>query len=270
MNLPKKRATHGAPAFLAAAAIVLFNSNAGLQAAPNWLQSERTQTQLLELYTSEGCSSCPPADKFVSKLKNDKRLWRDVVPVVFHVDYWDRLGWKDRFASSTYTARQHANVRAQGGSRVYTPEFFINGREWKGFFTRRNVPRSEARQVGILKAAQGADDNWRVTFKPTDKRISGWTVSAARLGTGLESAITSGENRGRTLLHDFTVLSFAQSEMKKEAGEFVATIPLSPDQIEPNAKRAIAVWVSPAGQLTPTKSLGGWIDAPSAARTHRE
>lgn len=253
---------------MAVAVLALFSAEA--EAAPNWFQSERTQTQLLELYTSEGCSSCPPADKFVSKLKNDKRLWKDVVPVVFHVEYWDRLGWKDRFASSKYTARQHAHVSAQGGSRVYTPEFFINGKEWKGFFTRRDVPKGEAKQVGILKAAQGAGDNWRITFRPADKKISDWTVCAARLGAGLESEVKSGENRGRNLRHDFTVLSFAQSGMKKESGEFVTTIQLPPDQTKSNERRAIAVWVSPAGQLTPTQALGGWIDDPAKAATGRE
>ena len=240
------------------------------QAAPNWFQSGRTQVQLLELYTSEGCSSCPRADKFVSKLKQDQRLWTDIVPVVFHVDYWDRLGWKDPFASSKHTARQHAHVNALGGARVYTPEFFINGKEWKGFFTRRDVPESKAKQVGILKAVQGVDASWRVTFKPTDKTVSDWTIYAAQLGTDLKSAVTSGENRGRELHHDFTVLSLKQSGMKKESGEFVAKIRLASDAGGSQSKPAIAVWVSATGSLTPTQALGGWISKNSKSPKSRE
>ncbi|MDQ3115241.1 MAG: DUF1223 domain-containing protein [Verrucomicrobiota bacterium] len=65
------------------------------------------RTHLLELFTSEGCSSCPPAEAWLSKLKDDPGLWRDFVPLAFHVDYWDRLGWRDPFASKVWTSRQY-------------------------------------------------------------------------------------------------------------------------------------------------------------------
>ena len=185
--------------------------------------------------------------------------------MVFHVDYWDRLGWKDPFASSGYTARQRAYVSARGGSRVYTPGFFLNGSEWRGFFSRRNIPDPENRQAGLLKAAQGGDGSWRITFKPADQSILRWDVCAARLGTGIRSDVKSGENHGRELSHDFTVLSFKQSDMKQEAGEFVATLRLPPSQANAPARLAIAVWVSPAGKLTPTQALGGWLQAPAKA-----
>src|SRR5258707_11357310 len=70
-------------------------------------ESGRTKTHLIELFTSEGCSSCPPAEAWVSKLKDEPRLWRDFVPLAFHVDYWDRLGWRDPFAAKQWTARQY-------------------------------------------------------------------------------------------------------------------------------------------------------------------
>lgn len=75
-----------------------------LNAAPVQFQSGLIQTSLLELYTSEGCSSCPPAEAWISGLKEGRRLWKDLVPVAFHVDYWDHLGWNDPFASKAYTA----------------------------------------------------------------------------------------------------------------------------------------------------------------------
>src|SRR3977135_776940 len=69
-------------------------------------ESKPARNHLIELYTSEGCSSCPPAEEWMSGLKNQPRLWQDIVPVAFHVDYWDHLGWKDSFASKIWNERQ--------------------------------------------------------------------------------------------------------------------------------------------------------------------
>ncbi len=86
---------------------------------------------LVELYTSEGCSSCPPADRWLSQLKGQD----DVVALAFHVDYWDRLGWKDRFASAEHTQRQAQQQRSNGARFSYTPQVVVNGRDrpsWGG------------------------------------------------------------------------------------------------------------------------------------------
>src|SRR5687768_10063986 len=71
-------------------------------------QSGPNRTALLELYTSEGCSSCPPAEAWLSRVKSDARLWKEFVPVAFHVDYWDYLGWRDPFGMANYSERQRA------------------------------------------------------------------------------------------------------------------------------------------------------------------
>jgi len=76
--------------------------------AETTFQSGPQRVALLEVYTSEGCSSCPPAESWLSEFKNQARLWKEIVPVAFHVDYWDGLGWKDRFAKEEYTSRQRA------------------------------------------------------------------------------------------------------------------------------------------------------------------
>jgi hypothetical protein len=86
--------------------VLLFHSMNAATAAKVTFESGETPTILLELFSSEGCSSCPPAEQWVSGLKNTPGLWRDIVPVVFHVDYWDGLGWPDRFASQQFTLRQ--------------------------------------------------------------------------------------------------------------------------------------------------------------------
>ncbi|MBA3608983.1 MAG: DUF1223 domain-containing protein [Chthoniobacterales bacterium] len=110
---------------------------APLPAADVALESGPMRTHLLELFTSEGCSSCPPAEAWLSKLKDDPGLWRDFVPLAFHVDYWDRLGWRDPFASKIWTARQYEYSARWKSSNVYTPGFVLDGREW-----RNNAPNS--------------------------------------------------------------------------------------------------------------------------------
>src|SRR4051812_33062365 len=86
-------------------------------------QSGPEQTTLLELYTSEGCSSCPPAEKWLSHLKESPGLWKDFVPVAFHVDYWDRLGWRDLLADRGFSDRQLAYAESWHSENVYTPAF---------------------------------------------------------------------------------------------------------------------------------------------------
>ena len=90
--------------------------------------SPSTRTALVELYTSEGCNSCPPADRWLSR--QTEREWdaRQVVALAFHVDYWDRLGWKDRFAQPAFSARQRALAAQQGSRTVYTPQVLVSGR----------------------------------------------------------------------------------------------------------------------------------------------
>src|ERR1700758_572188 len=109
-------------------------------------ESGPTQVNLLELYTSEGCSSCPPAEAWLGEFSESEDLWRAVVPVSFHVDYWDNLGWKDVFSSREFTQRQRLYAESWGSGSVYTPGFVLNGAEWQSW--GRVVPGSENQQAG--------------------------------------------------------------------------------------------------------------------------
>ena len=104
-------------------------------AQPQVFSSGEQQTRLVELYTSEGCSSCPPADRWLTRFKTRPDLWTVYVPVAFHVDYWNYLGWADRFSRKAHTRRQARYKRQGGVNSVYTPGFVINGYEWRGFFS---------------------------------------------------------------------------------------------------------------------------------------
>lgn len=114
------------------------------------LQSPLERVNLMELYTSHGCSSCPPADAWLRKLESHPRLWRELIPLAFHVDYWDHLGWSDRFASPAFSNRQREH-RHRGVIRsVYTPGFLLNGREWRQWFSRPELELPLNEKVGRL------------------------------------------------------------------------------------------------------------------------
>src|SRR5437763_15009832 len=87
--------------------VLTLASTLSVHAADRVLESGPQRAHLIELFTSQGCSSCPPAEAWLSKLKSEPRLWKEFVPIAFHVDYWDRLGWRDPFASKDWTARQY-------------------------------------------------------------------------------------------------------------------------------------------------------------------
>jgi hypothetical protein len=221
-----------------------------MTAGPLKFSSGDTRTHLVELYTSEGCSSCPPAEKWLGRLSEAPGLWRDFVPVAFHVVYWDNLGWKDRFASREYTERQYAYANRWGGNKVYTPGFVLDGEEWRGAFGAPPKPAKE--KSGVLTVEYGDDATCYVSF--TGEEFG--EVHVALLGSGITSRIAAGENRGRTLEHDFVTLALKTSPLKNG----VATVSLKkPEAAEGMTKHAIAVWVTAVGQSTPLQATGGWL-----------
>jgi hypothetical protein len=112
--------------------LVMLCAAVNAQAADCVFESGPQRTHLLELFTSEGCSSCPPAEAWLSKLKAEPRLWKDFVPIAFHVDYWDRLGWRDPFAAKEWTARQYQYSAVWKSDSVYTPGFVLDAGENNG------------------------------------------------------------------------------------------------------------------------------------------
>jgi hypothetical protein len=205
---------------------------------------------LLELFTSQGCSSCPPAEAWLSRLATDCRLWRQLVPVAFHVDYWDDLGWRDVFADKRYSARQR-NYRRHGrlGS-VYTPGFVLNGREWRGWFRGEPLPITNTGS-GVLRASLRGD-RLKVRYRPSQ---SGLTLHMAITGSGLETRVLAGENSGRRLPHDFVALTYETH--RSDNGNWEVSIP---DVAEFQAGRlAVALWVTGEDALEPLQASGGWL-----------
>lgn len=233
--------------------------------SPQVFESGPGPVALVELFTSQGCSSCPPADTWLSKkIKSDDGLWKSFVPVAWHVDYWDRLGWPDPFGSAAHTRRQYGYREANKVGSVYTPGFLVNGNEWRGFFQRQKLPDITADPESHprnLKATV-ADDRRSVTVEvdwraehAAEADTTAWDIHVAVLGFGLETEVPRGENSGRTLINDFVALSHQQATLENRRASFTL-----PDPAAANPKRrALAVWLTPAGQQPPIQATGGWL-----------
>ncbi len=225
------------------------------------LESPPQRATLVELYSSEGCSSCPPAEKWISQLKSDPQLWKQIVPVVFHVDYWDGLGWPDRFARRAYTQRQNDYAARWGASNVYTPEFVVDAREWHAWFGGGALPMAKAEAVGSLRAVvQREGGGVRVSFGPVPSLDSlPYTINVAWLGVGIGSNVGGGENSGRTLVHDFVVLDFQSKTTGTTDGKGISAEFSGPNLRAGNDRPgAVAVWVSAAdGSIV--QATGGWV-----------
>lgn len=162
---------------------------------------------VVELFTSEGCSSCPPADANLSRLVEiaDKNKL-PIYALSFHVDYWNYLGWKDPFSQRQFTERQRAYARALRSSRVYTPQMVVNGE--KGFVgsNRRQAQEailtafktvpSASLQLALKDTAEGLQISWKTKgLEPGDQ------INLAFVEKTAERKVTAGENEGRKLTH---------------------------------------------------------------------
>ena len=185
-------------AFLLACALITPTSHA----APCTAISGPTRASLLELYTSEGCSSCPPADRWLAQLPANN----SVVPLAFHVDYWDRLGWKDPYGQVAFSQRQRSRNRGLGW--VYTPQVMLDGqdlRDWqRGQPKPIAVPARMALELALTQAAQHLEVTVTPRFLASEAR-AGAQLYLALTESRLESQVTAGENARRTLRHDHVV-----------------------------------------------------------------
>lgn len=226
-------------------------------AAPVELESPETRATLLELYTSEGCSSCPPADRWLSGLQDDPRLWRELVPVAFHVDYWDYIGWPDRFASPAYGARQRDYARTRAVSTVYTPGLVLAGEEWRSWFFAPVLRIDNDEQVGRL-TLDVSDGKARMAFTPSIPVAPDLELHVAILGFDLATEVRAGENAGRKLRHDFVVLGYRSVPTRRRDGVHTADLSLPPAKVA-SERTAIAAWLSPPDDPRPVQAVGGWL-----------
>jgi len=243
---------------IAAAVIMIWLAAGSVFASePKTFESGDTQSALIELFTSEGCSSCPPAEKWLSRLKSNQDLWKKAVPIAFHVDYWDHLGWRDRFAKPEFTSRQQRYAAAWGGDSVYTPGFVVNGKEWRDWFGGNALPIASTK-VGVLRVSVGGDGKVSATFVPEITQPRALALNVALLGNDLESDVKRGENSGRRLRHDFVVLQLAKNEMTNQGNLWAGTVLLS-SNAGIDKGTALAAWVQSGETTPPIQATGGWL-----------
>lgn len=192
---------------------------------------------LLELYTSEGCNSCPPADRWLSSLAAAARTENKVVPLALHVDYWDYIGWKDPYAQAAFAGRQRQQATHAGSRVVYTPQFFLQGKTYRPTGSAaefvdmvdvvyRRSPRADI-TFNLLPS-----DNGRLNVKLSARLREGLAndpvgVFVVLYENGLSSKVKAGENQGATLRHDFVVREWIGPKQISASGTAEETVTLS-------------------------------------------
>ena len=205
---------HSRNALFAAAVIMALGG--GPAAAACTAVSPPHTLALAELYTSEGCDSCPPADRWMSGLAARGLGADKVVPIGLHVDYWDYIGWKDVYAQPQFTERQRQLSRLAGSTFVYTPQVLLQGRDFRGWSSaafEAQVKAVNARPAqadirlvldpvgGALQVVAEASSNPAVSKVPT----ASTQLFVALTQSRISSPVKAGENRGVTLKHDYVV-----------------------------------------------------------------
>jgi hypothetical protein len=187
---------------------------------------------VVELFTAQGCSSCPPADRLLAQL--GETSGGRVVPLELHVDYWNREGWTDPFSSAEWTRRQEAYARRFNATQLYTPQAVVDG-------ASQLVGSREAElRAAVAAAAARPSATVRLTLEPSAKDVRArvgvelpeplrgrkWDLMLAVYETGLVTPVKRGENGGRTLANEYVVRSMKRAGAVEKSSELQAALPL--------------------------------------------
>lgn len=228
-------------------------------APPHEISSGPKKVRLIELYSSQSRASCPPAERWFSSLREHPSLWQDIVPVSFHVSYWDKRGWKDRLALPEFTARMQGWLSRWRSSTPYAPVIVLDGVEWSGWAKEEPVPMPAETPAGILTVKRISEAEFRVLYQPDESARGPWTVHGALLGLGVRTRIEAGENIGKTLYQDFVALRSDQKPMESTREGYRATVRLPFKGGSGTVSKdglALAVWVSRQEDLLPVQAAG--------------
>ncbi|MEK8032403.1 DUF1223 domain-containing protein [Ideonella sp. DXS29W] len=232
-----------------------------------------TPTAIVELYTSEGCSSCPPADLWLSAVPRDGA----VLALAFHVDYWDSPGWADRFADASHSARQRQLQASDGARFVYTPQILVNGRDFPSW--RQSTPTELQRAIGPRSsgpvpavAVRREGPQWVAEITPapgaSERQYAGYW---ALLEDGHRSRVTAGENAGRALQHDHVVRRYRPVGVWPAQQAQQWRWPAPPEAEVGHAGRAVFVVTDASGGRPLTAGGRAWTTAagcpPAETRT---
>lgn len=211
------------PAIRYALAVIAFLGLSLAQAQPLTFKSSSSQTPLLELYTSEGCSSCPPADRWLAELIRLPETELRVLALAFHVDYWDYIGWKDPFASPAHTDRQRTLARANRQTSIYTPEFLINDREARGsrqMLEKIRQANLKPSPVQLELIADKQPQQLELKLNSIYSENSRLQVEFIVFENNLSNQVDAGENAGHQLTHHQVVRYLSPSLALKPAIQY--------------------------------------------------
>ena len=199
---------------------------------------------VVELFTSEGCSSCPPADRLLVELsERSRRPGSRLYPLVFHVDYWNDLGWPDPFADEQWSERQRRYAAGWKTSRVYTPQAVVNGRD--AFVGSRRGRMATATQQALERPAEARlelqafrhGEAIRVQFLASG-RLSRAVLQVALVQDSATTEVAAGENRGRTLHHANVVRALETVDLHSTGEGYIDLVP--PAGLALSAARVVA------------------------------
>jgi hypothetical protein len=180
------------------------------------ISTSKQQPWVVELYTSEGCSSCPPADRWLTSINKEQEVnGRWIIPLSLHVDYWDYIGWKDPFAQAQFGQRQERLVRAQGSRSVYTPQVIVNGktvRDWRTMNFSSGDKNNLAMPINLT--AELSDG--RLEVKGFLDNLEEVQIYLVVVENELQNSVIAGENKGVTLKHDGVVRLWVPAAINKQ------------------------------------------------------
>lgn len=196
-------------------ASMIFLMGCNVNANEDYVSSGDTKNAIIELYTSEGCSSCPPAEAWLSKTGElEEYSETELIPLAFYVDYWDYLGWKDPYAHPDYSMRQKMHQINGAIRTLYTPQLILDARELRPVKTlseRFAQVRSSKASLQLDLRVDKQQDHLKLNIKslPLKTIVSnGQSLFFALTENNIVSRIRAGENSGRTLTHDYVVREF--------------------------------------------------------------
>ena len=217
--------------------------------------SPAAMARVVELYTSEGRNSCPQADRWLSRMVPDVEARSDAVALAFHVDYWDRLGWKDRFASPAHTARQSQQQASNGAKFSYTPQVVMDGKDQKEWINMRLPLKATApAQAQISLTREGNQFNAKVApVAGGPLRLAAyWAVTELNHVT----SVKAGENEGVTLKHDFVVREYKPVPVWSGKVDAPTTLSFTPSTAsDPKHARQVNLVVVDADTGRPVQAL---------------
>jgi hypothetical protein len=190
--------------------------------APRGGSGESGRIAIVELFTSQGCSSCPPADRLLSRLARDAKYRGKVIPLAFHVDYWNHIGWTDPYSSRRWSERQQAYARTFHSNRIYTPQAIVNGRsqcvgsQEAAVLERIDnaLDKEPAGRVSLALDPPTPDGHLKVKVRAKLAKAAGQgnlDLWVAIYESGLATAVEAGENASRTLRNDRVVRRFEKA-----------------------------------------------------------